>query len=564
MSIVHPLIPVIQDLRSALSWLNESGNQDLNIPLNHAIFHKQKNDNTTRYRNDNSNLDSIHTKCNSHLFINRYQSDHQLTLQKDKIQSNLTQAIHVLQTKSLVSLPENQERAHIKTEIAKDNSHIDLYSDDLKSTSELKLSSLESIEVVPLHALPAVDHTRHERPSISFESLPPDLQAHDLKIPAISPINKTAQRLLMLHQYTAQMNSVDDQSRIKITQSLHAEYTINHAEYHHRNQLKNHLGHKNEYLQAIDLDLQTNESLKSEASLQPNSPYPNDSSPSESSLYASTSSGSSPQFWAQHPPAFDAVIPTNDVLTKESTNTSSTNTSSTNTSSTNTSSTITQLFETHQNTVVNANANVHSSSTSSTSSTLDKTVDEQSLHDTTHEAWSSLIQSPQNCNYCQSNNLALHQDPCIGIGYHQADFLFVYDQMSHHECRVGLPLSDPQTAVLFADILTAIGLKRSQIYVTALFTCSHQAPSPAYWQTRQESWHTTLELIRPKAIISLGQMTSQVLLDEPPKGEWKKYQNIPTLATFSPQEVQRGHKIKKQHWKHLQKLIRKFDLLPSS
>ena len=143
--------------------------------------------------------------------------------------------------------------------------------------------------------------------------------------------------------------------------------------------------------------------------------------------------------------------------------------------------------------------------------------------------------------------------------------MFVESHPSLYASETGLPLADPEVARAFNKTLSWLGLTRHRVYTTSLLKCSTSHPRIPEWVACRAHFERELSLLQPKFIVSLGVLTTQILLDQdtPMIGEWFEVAGTPVLGThhFSDAIDERAIRLKRQMADHLKRLKLRLDQL---
>jgi uracil-DNA glycosylase family 4 len=103
-----------------------------------------------------------------------------------------------------------------------------------------------------------------------------------------------------------------------------------------------------------------------------------------------------------------------------------------------------------------------------------------------------------------------------------------------------------------------LGFARHTVFTTSLLKCGVHEPSPAEWGACRAHFERELSLLQPSFIVSLGTLTSQILLNEgtPVIGEWREINGIPVLGThhFKDAVTPQAHQLKRSMANHLKRL----------
>ncbi|TVR30108.1 MAG: uracil-DNA glycosylase [Spirochaetaceae bacterium] len=118
--------------------------------------------------------------------------------------------------------------------------------------------------------------------------------------------------------------------------------------------------------------------------------------------------------------------------------------------------------------------------------------------------------------------------------------------------------------------LAAVELSRSSnVYITNIVKCrppNNRDPLPSESQACAPYLARQIELVRPRAILSVGRVAAQLLLQKEDgigklRGRSWKYRDIPLVATYHPSAVLRNDQWRRPVWEDLKRLR---ELLDSS
>ena len=120
---------------------------------------------------------------------------------------------------------------------------------------------------------------------------------------------------------------------------------------------------------------------------------------------------------------------------------------------------------------------------------------------------SALSEICKEIELCQECELAKYRTRVVpGEGAEKATLLFIGEAPGWHEDQRGRPFIGPAGQFL-EQLLTSIGLKRDQVYITNVIKCrppGNRDPLPAEIQTCGRWLDRQIELIEPKMIVTLG------------------------------------------------------------
>lgn len=157
----------------------------------------------------------------------------------------------------------------------------------------------------------------------------------------------------------------------------------------------------------------------------------------------------------------------------------------------------------------------------------------------------------------------------VGSGRGSSRLMLIEGPPGAPEEDVGSPLVG-EAGELFDKMLHAIGLQRSQVYLTSLVKCrpaGDREPSEAEIHTCLNYLFRQIAAVNPTVICGLGPLSARVLTgsNQPLfqlRGRFHDFHGTPLIVTFHPGFLLRNSEMKKASWQDLQ-LIQK-RLLPAS
>lgn len=171
----------------------------------------------------------------------------------------------------------------------------------------------------------------------------------------------------------------------------------------------------------------------------------------------------------------------------------------------------------------------------------------------THRTLEEIRAEIGECTRCKLHRGRTHL--VFGVGNPKADLLFVGEAPGRDEDLQGEPFVG-RAGKLLTDIIEAIGLKRSEVYICNVVKCrppENRNPEPDEIASCQPFLRAQVTSIQPKLICVLGKFAAQTLLaTETPisklRGKFWDYQGIPVLPTFHPAYLLRNPPAKKEVW----------------
>ncbi|MEZ4703757.1 MAG: uracil-DNA glycosylase [Bdellovibrionota bacterium] len=163
------------------------------------------------------------------------------------------------------------------------------------------------------------------------------------------------------------------------------------------------------------------------------------------------------------------------------------------------------------------------------------------------------------CSRCK-----LHVDRnniVFGVGNPNADLVIVGEAPGRDEDLKGEPFVG-RAGKLLTDILGAIGLARSEVYICNVIKCrppQNRNPEPDEIEQCEPFLKKQIASISPAAILTVGKFAAHALLQvETPisqlRGNFYEYEGIPMIPTYHPAYLLRNPSAKKFVWEDVQKL----------
>jgi DNA polymerase len=172
--------------------------------------------------------------------------------------------------------------------------------------------------------------------------------------------------------------------------------------------------------------------------------------------------------------------------------------------------------------------------------------------------WDSLAGAVRTCTLC-----GLHRtrtQTVFGTGQKNADLLVIGEAPGAEEDRQGEPFVGP-AGQLLNSMLRAIGLSREQVYIANVLKCrppGNRDPQPDEAASCTPYLDRQIELIRPRAILAVGRIAAQWLLQSESaigrlRGQVLKYgdRGIPLVVTYHPAYLLRTPLAKAKSWQDL-------------
>jgi uracil-DNA glycosylase len=170
--------------------------------------------------------------------------------------------------------------------------------------------------------------------------------------------------------------------------------------------------------------------------------------------------------------------------------------------------------------------------------------------------WPELKSTVHSCQACALRAGCIQ--PVFGMGDEKANWLFVGDAPDADDDAQGEPFAG-QAGKLLDNMLTAIKLKRHNVYLTHAIKCrpvDDRHPHVAEIAQCLPYLQRQIALIQPKVIVALGKVASNALLGNDAtlaslRGTPHDYQGIPLIVTYHPSYLLRSPSEKAKAWQDL-------------
>lgn len=159
------------------------------------------------------------------------------------------------------------------------------------------------------------------------------------------------------------------------------------------------------------------------------------------------------------------------------------------------------------------------------------------------------------CGLCETRTQAVP-----GVGSLTADLLVIGEAPGQEEDRRGEPFVG-RAGQLLDRMLAAIGLDRQTVYITNVLKCrppKNRDPKAEEVQACAAYLRRQIELIDPKAILSVGRVSAQSLLETDEtigrlRGRWHRFgpHGTPLRVTYHPAYLLRSPGQKRKSWDDL-------------
>lgn len=174
-----------------------------------------------------------------------------------------------------------------------------------------------------------------------------------------------------------------------------------------------------------------------------------------------------------------------------------------------------------------------------------------------------LRQELENCRRCRLSA----QRNCLvfGAGAPDARLFILGEWPEGEDDSTGEPFSG-EAGILLEKMLSAIGLKRHEVYTAYVVKCSPagEEPDPDTVRTCMPFLTRQIEAVAPEIICTMGALATQALLKTRKsllqlRGRFHDYHGILVMPTFSPTFLNRHQEMKKAAWHDLQMIERRYN-----
>ncbi|HSZ56854.1 MAG TPA: uracil-DNA glycosylase [Tepidisphaeraceae bacterium] len=154
----------------------------------------------------------------------------------------------------------------------------------------------------------------------------------------------------------------------------------------------------------------------------------------------------------------------------------------------------------------------------------------------------SEVRGCTKCRLCEQRTHTV-----FGEGDVDAKIFFIGEGPGETEDRTGRPFVG-RAGELLNKMTAGMGLKREQVYIANIVKCrppGNRVPAPDEVATCTPYLERQLEIIRPRAIVTLGLPATQYMLQTKTsmgrlRGQWHKWRDIKLMPTYHPAYVLRN------------------------
>lgn len=178
------------------------------------------------------------------------------------------------------------------------------------------------------------------------------------------------------------------------------------------------------------------------------------------------------------------------------------------------------------------------------------------------ESYNNLDELENNISDCQKCALGSTRTKFVyGVGNPNADLMLIGEAPGAEEDKKGIPFVG-RAGKLLTDILKAINFERDEVYIANILKCrppNNRDPLPSERELCSPYLIKQIELIKPKIILCLGKVASNVMLNKNEtltrlRSEVHDFNGIKLMVTYHPAALLRNPHWKKGTWEDVQKV----------
>jgi len=179
------------------------------------------------------------------------------------------------------------------------------------------------------------------------------------------------------------------------------------------------------------------------------------------------------------------------------------------------------------------------------------------------DTWDNIIDSIHRCEACELSQNCTQKVP--GVGSAQAEVMIVGEGPGHEEDLKGEPFVG-RSGQLLDKMLLAIGLSRSQVFITNIVKCrppNNRDPHAKEVKACEPFLQAQIKQIAPRVILSVGRVSAHHLLNSTsPVGKLLDQihqlpgSDIPVKVTYHPAYLLRNPSAKSIAWRDMKILHR--------
>jgi DNA polymerase len=180
------------------------------------------------------------------------------------------------------------------------------------------------------------------------------------------------------------------------------------------------------------------------------------------------------------------------------------------------------------------------------------------------ELLKELYEATKDCDRC--GLCGKKTNYVFGTGSASSLVMFIGEAPGREEDLQGEPFVG-RAGQLLNKILTAIGLKREEVYIGNILKCrppENRDPLPGEIEACLPHLYQQIDIIKPKIIVALGRIAAQTLLKtnlpmSKLRGRFHDFKGYPFLVTYHTAALLRNPEYKKPTWEDMKILRRYYD-----
>ncbi len=156
----------------------------------------------------------------------------------------------------------------------------------------------------------------------------------------------------------------------------------------------------------------------------------------------------------------------------------------------------------------------------------------------------------------------------FGEGDPNARLVFIGEGPGRDEDLAGRPFVGKSGQLLTKIIEGGMGLTREQVYICNVVKCrppNNRDPEEQEVRTCLPFLMQQIRIIHPEVICVLGRVAAQALFGKgfritADRGQWRAFEEIPTMTTFHPAYLLRNPAAKRETWEDIKQVMRKLGM----